>query len=209
MGKEFLSLVDTSFPPDNPLHKLFTRSTVKLSYRRMPNMAQAVSNHNTKLLRDDNGGDNPPACNCRGGLQNCPVEGRCQTSGVVYEATVTELGSGKSETYTGVTARRFKDRYYEHRTDMENAKNRTNSSLASHVWELKDKGVNYDVRWKIKARGTPYNPSTKKCRICLKEKHFILYKREGATLNSRREIFNSCTHRRKNLLSELKKTWKI
>ena len=92
---------------------------------------------------------------------------------------------------------------------MENAKNRTNSSLASHVWELKDKGVSYDVRWKIKARGTPYNPSTKKCRICLKEKHFILYKREGATLNSRRDIFNSCTHRRKNLLSELKKAWKI
>ena len=92
---------------------------------------------------------------------------------------------------------------------MENTKNRTNSSLASHVWELKDKGVNYDVKWKIKGRGTPYNASTKKCRICLKEKHFILYKREGATLNSRREIFNTCTHRRTNLLSQLKKAWNI
>ena len=40
VGQEFLSLLDTSFPPDNPLHKLFTRSTVKIAYKRMPNMAQ-------------------------------------------------------------------------------------------------------------------------------------------------------------------------
>ena len=171
-------------------------------------MAQAVSNHNTKLLRDDNGGADCPPCNCRGGLQSCPVGGSCQAKGVVYEATVTELASGNKETYTGVTARRFKDRLYEHRTDMSNSENRTNSSLAFHIWALKDRGLSYDVKWKIKARGTKFNPSTRKCRICLKEKHFILYKKEGATLNSRREIFNTCTHRRTSLLSELKKTWK-
>ena len=208
VGKEFLSLLDTSFPPDNPLHKLFTRYTVKISYRRMPNMAQAVSFHNAKLLRDDNGGTDYPPCNCRGGPQSCPVGGSCQAKGVVYEATVTELASGSKETYTGVTARRFKDRLYEHRTDMSKTANRTNSSLALHIWNLKDRGLNYDVKWKIKARGTKFNPSTKKCRICLKEKHFILYKREGATLNNRREIFNTCTHRWTSLLSKLKKTWK-
>ena len=53
VGREFLSLLDTSFPPNNPLHKLFTRQTVKLSYRCMPNMAKAVSSHNTKMLRED------------------------------------------------------------------------------------------------------------------------------------------------------------
>ena len=104
--------------------------------------------------------------------------------------------------------RRFKDRLYEHRTDMSKTGNRTNSSLASHIWDLKDRGLNYDVKWKIKARGTKFNPSTKKCRICLKEKHFILYKTEGATLNSRREIFNTCMHRWTSLLSKLKKSWK-
>ena len=83
VGKEFLSLVDKSFPPSNPLHKLFTRSTLKLSYRRMPNMAQAVSGHNAKLLREDNGGPDHPGCNCQGGLQSCPVGGDCQATGVV------------------------------------------------------------------------------------------------------------------------------
>ena len=171
-------------------------------------MAQAVSYHNAKLLREDNGGDDHPGCNCRGGPQSCPVGDSCQTKGVVYEAMVTEPASGKKETYTGVTARRFKDRLYEHNTDMNKTINRTNSSLALHIWNLKDRGVSHDVSWKIKARGTKFNPSTKKCRICLKEKHFILYKTDGATLNSRREIFNTCTHRRSSLLSELKKTWK-
>ena len=54
VGKEFLALLDNSFPPSNPLHKLFTRQTVKISYRCMPNMAQAISGHNSRLLKADN-----------------------------------------------------------------------------------------------------------------------------------------------------------
>ena len=50
VGKEFLKLVDTAFPPSNPLHKLFNRHTLKLSYRCMPNMAQAVARHNKGIL---------------------------------------------------------------------------------------------------------------------------------------------------------------
>ena len=108
VGREFLSLLDTSFPPSNPLHKLFNRNTVKLSYRRMPNMAQAVANHNSKLLGEGTGEE--LGCNCRGGQQNCPVDGKCQSEGVIYEATVTKVISGKKETYTGLTTWRFTDR---------------------------------------------------------------------------------------------------
>ena len=43
IGKEFLKLLDVAFPRSNPLHKLFTRQTVKISYKCMPNMASAVS----------------------------------------------------------------------------------------------------------------------------------------------------------------------
>ena len=50
IGKEFLNLLDRAFPPDNPLSKLFNRQTVKISYKRMPNMAQAVAGHNTRVL---------------------------------------------------------------------------------------------------------------------------------------------------------------
>ena len=55
IGKDFLNLVDRAFPPDNPLSKLFNRQTVKLSYKRMPNMSQAVAGHNSKILSEDRG----------------------------------------------------------------------------------------------------------------------------------------------------------
>ena len=204
VGKDFLTLLDTSFPPSNPLHKLFTRQTVKISYKRMPNMSQAVSGHNAKLLREDRQAEETPGCNCRGGPDTCPVGGKCLTDCVVYEATVTETHSGKKETYTGVTSRKFKQRWYEHNADMRKESSRIKSGLSSHVWDLKDKGLSYDVSWRLKDRSTAFSPITKKCRICLKEKFHILYKQDGASLNRRSEIFNTCRHRRQKLLDNMK-----
>ena len=51
VGKQFLRIIDTSFPPGNPLRKLFNRSTVKVSYKCMPNMGSIVSSHNTTDCR--------------------------------------------------------------------------------------------------------------------------------------------------------------
>ena len=204
LGKDFLTLLDTSFPPSNPLHKLFTRQTVKISYKRMPNMSQAVSGHNAKLLREDRQAEVPPGCNCRGGPDTCPVSAKCLTDCVVYEATVTETHSGKKETYTGVTSRQFKQRLYEHNADMRKSDSRIKSGLSSHVWDLKDRGVRHEVSWRLKERSTAFNPTTKQCRICLKEKFHILYKPDGASLNKRSEIFNTCRHRRQKLLENMK-----
>ena len=39
IGAKFLNLVDTCFPPTNPLHKIFNRNTLKVSYSCIPNMA--------------------------------------------------------------------------------------------------------------------------------------------------------------------------
>ena len=55
--------------------------------------------------------------------------GKCQVECVVYEATVSEVQSGKKETYTGVTSRPFKRRFYEHNADMKKPESRTKSSL--------------------------------------------------------------------------------
>ena len=38
IGKLFSNLLDKHFPPPNKLHKLFNRTTVKISYSCMPNM---------------------------------------------------------------------------------------------------------------------------------------------------------------------------
>ena len=204
VGREFLTLLDSSFPPSNPLHKLFNRHTVKLSYRCMPNMAQAVSGHNKEILQEGTQSDGGRMCNCKGGTQSCPVGGKCLTRCVVYEATVTQTLTGHKETYTGVTGRAFKDRLYEHRTDMNCAEGRDKTSLSAHIWDLKDSSTDYNVTWRIKDRATDFNPSSRSCRICLKEKFHILYRSEGASLNKRSEIFNTCLHRKQKLLENVK-----
>ena len=54
IGKQFLNLLDTCFPPTNKLHKILNRNTVKISYKCMPNMKQIISNHNKTILNKDN-----------------------------------------------------------------------------------------------------------------------------------------------------------
>ena len=115
----------------------------------MPNMAQAVAGHNSKLMREDRPLVEQPGCNCRGGPQTCPVGGKCLTSCVVYEATVTETQNGNKETDTGVTSRTFKRRFYEHNADMRKQDGRSKTCLSTHTWSLKDDGIDFDVTWKL------------------------------------------------------------
>ena len=204
VGKEFLNLIDKSFPPDNPLSKLFNRHTVKLGYKCMPNMAKSIARHNSKILSEGTQTLQPAGCNCEGGAACCPIQGGCKQAGVVYRASVKENQSGITNTYTGLTGRAFKDRWKEHQNDFEKPKNRTQTMLSSHIWELKDKGVDFTISWKILDRGPTFNPVSKKCILCLKEKYFIMYHAENSTLNKRNEVFNTCRHRRQSLLEKVK-----
>ena len=167
----------------------------------MPNMAQALSRHNSKILNEDiQQPQQTLVCNCRGGQANCPVGGKCRTESVVYRATVKETVSGKTETYTGQTGREFKDRWYEHRTDINNVTKKKTTRLSAHTRLLKEKSKNYTIDWRILEKAKPYNPTSKKCMLCLKEKFYIMYHRDGSTLNKRNEVFNTCVHRKDKLL---------
>ena len=145
VGRDFLKLIDTAFPTSNPLHKLFTRQTVKVSYKCMPNMAQAVAQHNVQVLKEDQGAVQQPGCNCRGGPAVCPVQGRCQTKSVVYRATVTDTGSGQVETYTGVTGNKFKQRFNAHNSDFRNQAYRSSTCLSNHIWNVNDNMQQFEI----------------------------------------------------------------
>ena len=122
----------------------------------------------------------------------------------MYRAKVTETASGQTETYTGVTGNTFKERWYGHKSDFRRSDNRTKSRLAGHVWTLKDERKTHKIEWELLERGPAYNPITRKCRICLKEKREIMYNREGSSLNKRNEVFNTCRHRHKKILANFK-----
>ena len=200
IGQKFLAILDSSFPPGHDLHKLFNRSTVKLSYSTMPNMGQAINQHNGKLA----GGQKEPTsgCNCRGAAAkaSCPMRGNCLAEGVVYCATVTDTTTNTVETYTGLTGGAFKTRYNAHKGNLKNRDQQHKTTLSSHIWRLKDSNKPYTVSWKILARASTFNTTTHMCRLCLMEKYLIMSSPATATLNSRSEIYSSCRHRKGKLL---------
>ena len=183
--------IDKCFPPGHHMSKIINRNAVKISYRCLPNMSQLLAKHNSKV-RNQKAQNPQPGCNCRGGPPACPVEGSCLTEGVVYQASVQRTDDHSLETYTGLTARRFKDRYYEHTADMRDPR-RDGTGLSHHVQRLTESNIPYKISWKIISRCTSFNPSTKTCKLCLLEKFLIMFRPEGAKLNDRSEIFAACT----------------
>ena len=198
VGKQFLRIVDTSFPPNNPLRKLLNRNTVKVSYKCMPNMSSLVSSHNTKLLSDDTH-QAVQGCNCQGGPANCPLTTpECGKDNVIYVSSITSPDG--AEHYTGLTGGTFKKRWYKHTSDFRNIKERNSTRLSSHIWNLKEQGKPFSIEWDIMDRAPTHNPISQKCRLCLKEIFYIMFRPESATLNHRNELFNTCRHRTQKLL---------
>lgn len=198
IGKKFLDLVDKCFPPNNKLHKIINRNTVKISYSCMSNIKQKISNHNKTILKSAD--ENPkPKCNCRKS-DECPLKGECRTAGVIYQARVTRHDNSKQETYIGLTENEFKKRYANHTMSFRNKDKRNSTMLSQYVWKLKDSNIGYTLQWKIIDRGKPYTPESKICRLCLKEKYYILCQPHMSSLNSRSELCSECRHRKKHLL---------
>ena len=53
LGKEFLKIICTTFPPNQRLFKVCNRNTIKLSCSCLPNMKAVV--YEAKIMRNDNG----------------------------------------------------------------------------------------------------------------------------------------------------------
>ena len=143
-----------------------------------------------------------PGCNCKKGP--CPLDSEdCQTDNVIYRATVTEEDQ-TTNTYTGLTRNTFKKRFNGHNYTFNHRNAPNSTTLSSHVWNLKDERKKYDLSWNLVDRAPDFNPVTRKCRLCLKEKYYIIFQPDGATLNNRSELFSTCRHRLRLLLNN---TW--
>ena len=82
----------------------------------MPNMKSVISSHKKCVLSNFNSPtQQPDTCNCRK-TPDCPLEGKCLQSNVIYQATVTTATTIETYlltyllTYVGL-ATNFKERY--------------------------------------------------------------------------------------------------
>ena len=197
IGRKFLEILDKSFPPSNPLSKLFNRNSVKVSYSCMPNIGQIISKHNKSVTNSEDGNQsNTSNCNCQDRTK-CPVGGNCQTKGVVYQATVKQNVSGQEDYYVGLADTTFKLRFNSHTNSFRHLKNRHETTLSDHIWKLKLNNVDFQLNWRIISKARSYSPTNKICNLCNRETYFIIYKSHMATLNKRNELMSQCRHRAK------------
>ena len=143
VGQKFLNLIDSCFPPDHELRRVVNRSSVKISYSTMPNMAQYMNQHNAKVSRGEQV-ESSGGCNGHRGGEQCPVLDNCMAKRVVYSAEITDLSTGEKETFTGLTDGTIRDRISSH---MGNCRHRhqPGTRLSTHVWKLKDRGAPYTI----------------------------------------------------------------
>ena len=139
VGKCFLSLIDQHFSKSNPLHKIFNRNTIKLSYSCMNNVKSIISSHIKSVIRTSTNSDKDKKnCNCRK-PEKCPIDGNCNVESIIYQAEVTSQTT--KETYIGLCDTAFKLRYRNHTSSFRNERYRNATELSKHVWNLKDKNI--------------------------------------------------------------------
>ena len=197
IGRDFLKLIDECFPPSHPLHKVFNRKNVKIGYSTTPNVAQIISAKNSKILK-------PPEpetrkCSCpRDKKSECPLDNQCLSEGIIYQATVKEPSS-PPKTYIGLCSTDFKQRLGVHRQSFKDPTvNQT--SLSKHVHEIKSRGVEPTISWKLIDRGHTYSPVSGVCQLCTREAYYITFYPDLALLNAKSEIFSACRHKKQKLL---------
>ena len=142
-----------------------------------------------------------PKCNCKGGPVNCPFNGNCLQNDVVYEAEVITIQEARP--YIGAT-QDFKGRYTTHMSNTKLEKYENATSLATYIWSLKRKNIEYRINWKILCKARSYCPESGKCNLCITEKSKILFYKGRNLINKRSEIMAKCRHRAKHKLESVK-----
>ena len=110
VGQSFLRIIDEEFPAKHPLHNIFNRNTVKVSYSCMPNIKQTIDRYNKSKLSKSSSTDNETACNCQKKTE-CPLSNKCKVKSVLYQATLSTTNKTfdkPAQTYIGLTENYFK-----------------------------------------------------------------------------------------------------
>ena len=74
--------------------------------------------------------------------------------------------------------------------------------LSKEIWNVKNRGFDPVVTWRIVKQLEPYNPESRKCQLCIGEKIEILERDPKNLLNKRSELVSTCRHRNKFLIHQ-------
>ena len=96
----------------------------------------------------------------------------------------------------------FKHRPANHSPSFMYSDKWSTTTLSSYVWDLKDKGVDFNLEWRFIGRAKTFSTVSEICNLCTLEKYHILFTPQMATLNKKEEINNWCPHKKDILLDK-------
>ena len=194
VGKTFLQLVCKHFPKEHPMHKIFNKNTVQISYSCMRKIGSIISSHNKNILHPK---QKSFGCNCRN-KENFPLNGECLTPNIIYRADITTTNEHKF--YYGTSQTTFKLRHNNHSRYIKYVKYQNCTELAIYLWQLKSNSISYDIKWAIASKVYGYANSLQ-CKLCLMEKYWIIKNFNNSNLLSKKsEMINKCRHQNRILL---------
>ena len=167
----------------------------------MSNIKQNIDGHSKSILAPKPAKETQVNnCNCRKPTE-CPIPKNCLTESIVYQATVTTSDKRPPETYVGLTENKFKLRYANHKTSFRSILKQNCKELSKHIWDLKQRGIEYSIRWSsisksiylkdaTYAYGRNFSLSVNRTWLC--------------TLNRRNELVSTCRHASKLLLKNFR-----
>ena len=160
------------FPKNHPLHKIFNRHKLKLSYSCTPNPTSNVTaKWKTNVPLKENASNECSLPNNHNNQHN---------NGIIKEC------------------------YRNHKTSFRHVNKRNNTELSQHVWKMKDAKIPFSIEWKVIRKCNPYNNTTKKCNLCLYEKHVIICRKNLCSPNKCNELASSCPYRNRYVLQNFK-----
>ena len=158
---------------------------------------KAIYPVNHRVLKKANASTNAKLRNCRD-KNECPLDGKCLTSSVVYQAAITTKDiAHQTKNYIGVTAGPFKERFNNHKKSINNYSYRKETELSKYAWELKEQDIQFDIKRSVIKRVPAFSAGKKSCELRLEEKLLILKSKREQTLNKRSELFAKCHHKNK------------
>ena len=138
IGRIFIKLISKHFPPNHKFVKIFNKNTIKLSYSCMPNIRSKMNDHNKKILQPKPA-EPQKLCNCLV-KEDCPLNGLCLTSSILYQATIKCSDSKyKQKRYKGICETTFKKCYTNHKKLFNLINSKNDTTLSIEYWTLKQK----------------------------------------------------------------------
>ena len=176
IGKQFPKLVRQHFSKSHKLNKIFNKNTLKVSYSCIKNMSSILTNHNKRILAEN---EKQYECNCRNKDEH-PLENKYLTPRVIHESpyyhylqTIFISLNTSRKFYIGLCDTPFKERYNNHKHDFRTKCYEKSTEFSKYIWSLEKSGIEFTMRWKILSH---VKEMTKLgyCSLCLTKELWLL-----------------------------------